>query len=164
GLVFFPRGSNEAMRWWTLFGTALTLGVSLAVFVAFYNDTLIKNNAKINIEDRHKASLAYRAEQADARKTGDPEPADDWVTRVAWVPQFKIDYFLGIDGISMALVLLTTVICFLSMIASWRIEKFVRGYCMLFLVLETGMLGTFLALDFFLFYIFWEVMLLPMYF
>src|SRR5205814_3492425 len=48
--------------------------------------------------------------------------------------------------------------------ASWGITKFVRGYCMLFLILETGMLGTFLALDFFLFYIFWEVMLLPMYF
>src|SRR5205085_6951726 len=59
---------------------------------------------------------------------------------------------------------------FLAMIASFHIkryestEKYVRGYCMLFLVLETGMLGTFLALDFFLFYIFWEVMLLPMYF
>ena len=64
----------------------------------------------------------------------------------------------------MPLVLLTTVLMFLSMIASWKIDKFVRGYCMLFLILETGMLGTFLALDFFLFYIFWEVMLLPMYF
>ena len=64
----------------------------------------------------------------------------------------------------MPLVLLTTVLCFLAMIASWKIDKFVRGYCMLFLILETGMLGTFLALDFFLFYIFWEVMLLPMYF
>ena len=52
----------------------------------------------------------------------------------------------------------------LGMIASWGIQKHVRGYCMLFLILETGMLGTFLALDFFLFYIFWEVMLLPMYF
>src|SRR5262249_413680 len=52
----------------------------------------------------------------------------------------------------------------LAMIASWNIQRFVRGYCMLFLVLETGMLGTFIALDFFLFYIFWEVMLLPMYF
>ena len=51
------------------------------------------------------------------------------------------------------------------MIASWNIDEVTsRGYCMLFLVLETGMLGTFLALDFFLFYIFWEVMLLPMYF
>ena len=50
------------------------------------------------------------------------------------------------------------------MIASWGIEKHVKGYCMLFLILETGVLGTFFALDFFLFYIFWEVMLLPMYF
>src|SRR5262249_33856280 len=70
----------------------------------------------------------------------------------------------GADGISMALVLLTTVICFLAMIASWNITKFVRGYCVLFLLLETGMLGVFFALDFFLFFIFWEVMLLPMYF
>src|SRR5437763_12552725 len=77
---------------------------------------------------------------------------------------------MGVDGISMPLVLLTTLLSFLAMIASFGIkrydsaERFVRGYCILFLVLETGMLGTFLALDFFLFYIFWEVMLLPMYF
>src|SRR5947207_5911890 len=64
----------------------------------------------------------------------------------------------------MSLVLLTTVITFLAMLASWNIERYVRGYCILFLLLETGMIGTFVALDFFLFYIFWEVMLLPMYF
>src|SRR5205085_10324722 len=52
----------------------------------------------------------------------------------------------------------------LSMIASWNIDKYVKGYCALFLLLETGVIGSFLALDFFLFYIFWEVMLLPMYF
>src|SRR4029077_6666755 len=62
------------------------------------------------------------------------------------------------------LVLMTTVLSLLALIASWNIEKFVKGYLALFLLLETGMLGTFLALDFFLFYIFWEVMLLPMYF
>src|SRR5437763_4624057 len=77
---------------------------------------------------------------------------------------------MGVDGISMPLVLLTTLLSFLAMIASFGIkrydsaERFVKGYCILFLVLETGMIGTFLALDFFLFYIFWEVMLLPMYF
>src|SRR5437868_12624205 len=64
----------------------------------------------------------------------------------------------------MAMVLLSTVLFFLSMIASWNIEKHVKGYCVLFLLLETGVIGSFLALDFFLFYIFWEVMLLPMYF
>ena len=94
----------------------------------------------------------------------DPRDSRDWVARYPWIERFNIDYFLGVDGISMPLILLTTVLSFLSMIASWNIEKYVRGYCMLFLLLETGMLGTFLALDFFLFYIFWEVMLLPMYF
>src|SRR5437867_5807990 len=88
----------------------------------------------------------------------------DWVARRQWIKQFNIDYYLGTDGISLPLILLTTVISFLAMLASWNIEKHVRGYCILFLLLETGMIGTFLALDFFLFYIFWEVMLLPMYF
>jgi NADH-quinone oxidoreductase subunit M len=81
-----------------------------------------------------------------------------------WIPSFNIYYFMGMDGISFPLVLLTTFIFFLSMWASWGIEKQVKGYCALFLLLETGVLGVFLALDFFLFYVFWEVMLLPMYF
>lgn len=77
---------------------------------------------------------------------------------------FTIDYFMGVDGISFPLVVLTAGVCVLAMIASWSITRQVKGYCILFLLLETGMLGVFLALDFFLFYIFWEVMLLPMYF
>ena len=77
---------------------------------------------------------------------------------------WNIYYRLGYDGISLPLVLLTSFICLLAMLASWSINKQVRGYLILFLLLETGMLGVFLALDFFLFYVFWEVMLLPMYF
>src|SRR5262249_35804372 len=94
----------------------------------------------------------------------------DWVSRYPWIERFRIDYYLGLDGISMPLILLTTLLSFLAMAASFNIkrydstERFVKGYCILFLILETGMLGTFVALDFFLFYIFWEVMLLPMYF
>ena len=83
---------------------------------------------------------------------------------VKWIPSFDIDYYMGIDGISLPLVVLTAFVCIVAMIASWPITKHVKAYCMLFLVLETGMLGVFLALDFFLFYVFWEVMLLPMYF
>jgi NADH-quinone oxidoreductase subunit M len=82
----------------------------------------------------------------------------------AWIPAWNIEYRLGVDGISMTLLLLTSLVSMLAMIASWSIEKQVRGYLMLFLLLETGMLGVFVALDFFLFYVFWEVMLLPMYF
>jgi NADH-quinone oxidoreductase subunit M len=81
-----------------------------------------------------------------------------------WIPSFDIDYALGMDGISFPLVLLTTLTCLLAMGASWNIEKHVKAYCVLYLILETGILGVFLALDFFLFYVFWEVMLLPMYF
>src|SRR5204862_6133329 len=76
----------------------------------------------------------------------------------------NVEYYLGVDGISIALILLTTALSFLAVLASWNIDRYVKGYLMLFLLLETGMVGCFVALDFFLFYIFWEVMLLPMYF
>ena len=82
----------------------------------------------------------------------------------AWIPSFDIEYFMGFDGISFPLLLLTAVISVFAMLASWSIKKYVKAYCILFLLLETGMLGVFMALDFFLFYVFWEVMLLPMYF
>src|SRR5256885_16382898 len=83
---------------------------------------------------------------------------------IPWIENWNINYQLGYDGISLPLVLLTSFICMLAMMASWNITKLVKGYLVLFLILETGMLGVFLALDFFLFYVFWEVMLLPMYF
>ena len=86
------------------------------------------------------------------------------VIRHSWIPAFNINYSLGVDGISLPLVLLTSFLSMLAMWASWPITKNVRAYCILFLLLETGMLGVFMALDFFLFYVFWEVMLLPMYF
>lgn len=83
---------------------------------------------------------------------------------VDWIPSFGIQYLMGIDGISFPLVVLTTFLCVVSMGASWPINKHVKAYCVLFLFLETGIIGVFMALDFFLFYVFWEVMLLPMYF
>jgi NADH-quinone oxidoreductase subunit M len=81
-----------------------------------------------------------------------------------WVPSWNIYYRLGVDGISLPLVVLTGLVSTLAMAASWSITKHVRGYLILFLMLEAGMMGVFLSLDFFLFYVFWEVMLLPMYF
>ncbi len=84
--------------------------------------------------------------------------------RRPWIPTFNIEFFMGIDGVSITMVLLTALLCFICIFASWGIEKAVKGYFALFLLLDTGMMGVFCALDFFLFYIFWEVMLLPMYF
>ncbi len=161
-LLFFPKGTEEYMRWWTLLGTAFTLVISLFLFIDYQRmmdfDSSNKDKAaKTTLKDRVQ-EMNKRAGAANARESG------DLVSRFPWISRFNIDYFIGVDGISMALILLTTVITFLSMIASWGIEKHVKGYCALFLLLETGVIGTFLALDFFLFYIFWEVMLLPMYF
>ncbi|MCZ6547486.1 MAG: NADH-quinone oxidoreductase subunit M [Deltaproteobacteria bacterium] len=92
------------------------------------------------------------------------EPGFQFVQKVPWIPAYNIDYFVGVDGLSISMVILTALLCFLSIFASWGIDKGVKGYFALFLLLETGMAGVFVSLDFFLFYIFWEVMLLPMYF
>ena len=83
---------------------------------------------------------------------------------IDWIPSFGIHYMMGTDGISFPLIVLTAFVSLLAMGASWPIKKHEKAYCVLFLLLETGMLGVFCALDFFLFYVFWEVMLLPMYF
>ena len=90
--------------------------------------------------------------------------AIQFVEHYTWIKTFNIEYFMGVDGLSVPMVLLTALLSFICIIASWKIEKAVKGYMALFLLLETGMMGVFCALDFFLFYIFWEVMLLPMYF
>ena len=83
---------------------------------------------------------------------------------VAWIPDWGISYITGIDGISLWMVLLTTFLMPLGVLASWTIEKRVKPYFVFLLALETGMLGVFCALDLFLFYLFWEVTLVPMYF
>ncbi|MEC7820845.1 MAG: NADH-quinone oxidoreductase subunit M [Candidatus Neomarinimicrobiota bacterium] len=84
--------------------------------------------------------------------------------RAEWIPSFNITYILGVDGLSLPMVFLMALIGFIGVFVSWNIDKAVKGYFSLFLLLNTGVMGVFLALDFFLFYIFWEVMLLPMYF
>ena len=88
----------------------------------------------------------------------------DLVVRRPWIPAFRIEYYLGLDGISAGLVALTGLISLLACLASWGVEKQVRGYYALFLLLVASMTGVFLALDLVLFYVFFEVMLLPMYF
>ena len=81
-----------------------------------------------------------------------------------WIPVFGIQYKLGVDGLSAALVVLTTTLSWISILASWvPIQTRIKEYMISFLVLEVGMIGVFLALDLFLFYIFWEIVLVPMY-
>src|SRR5512138_1851538 len=81
-----------------------------------------------------------------------------------WIPTIGAGYVLGIDGISFLLIMLTTLLGWISILSSWTaIQDRVKEYYVWFLVLQTGMLGVFMALDFFLFFVFWEAMLVPMY-
>ncbi|MGH9865426.1 MAG: Fe-S-binding domain-containing protein, partial [Candidatus Acidiferrales bacterium] len=85
------------------------------------------------------------------------------VEHVAWIKSPQISYYLGVDGISMFLVLLTTFLTLISVLASWKsIERRVKEFFVMLLMLEVGVVGVFLSLDLFLFFLFWEVMLIPM--
>ncbi|TAL06693.1 MAG: NADH-quinone oxidoreductase subunit M, partial [Chloroflexota bacterium] len=83
---------------------------------------------------------------------------------LSWIPTFGIEYKLGVDGLSLLLVVLTTTLSWISILASFKpIQTRIKEYMISFLILEVGMIGVFLALDTFLFYIFWEIVLVPMY-
>jgi NADH-quinone oxidoreductase subunit M len=93
--------------------------------------------------------------------------ADEYqfVEKASWIPSLGVQYFLGIDGISLLLVMLTTLIGVLATLCSWSaIEHRLKEYYTMLLLLQVGMLGVFMSLDFFLFFVFWEVVLVPMYF
>lgn len=140
-LLFFNKKEEEGMRYFALGATVLTFACSLALIGNF---------------DFDEAGMQPVVTTEDGEEVRG-------VTR-PWIPSWNIHYQLGFDGISLPLVLLTGFICVLAMLASWTIKKHVKLYLILFLLLETGMMGVFLSLNFFLFYVFWEVMLLPMYF
>ncbi|HYO24321.1 MAG TPA: NADH-quinone oxidoreductase subunit M, partial [Lacipirellulaceae bacterium] len=134
-IAFFPRGKDEAIKFTSLAITIVTLLLTLRLFT-----------------DNGSVTFVQGADQMQN------------LFSVPWIPTFDIQYLMGLDGISFPLIVLTAFLSVLAMGASWPITKHVKAYCILFLLLETGMMGVFMALDFFLFYVFWEVMLLPMYF
>jgi NADH-quinone oxidoreductase subunit M len=85
--------------------------------------------------------------------------------RLPWIPSIGAEYFIGVDGLSTLLILLTTMMGFIAILSSWNaITERVKEYYIFLLVLQSGMIGAFMALDFMLFFLFWEVMLVPMYF
>src|SRR3990167_3212273 len=96
----------------------------------------------------------------------DSQNADfQFVERAPWIPSIGAEYFLGVDGLSVLLILLTTMMGSIAVLSSWTaITERVKEYYIFLLVLQTGMLGAFMSLDFLLFFLFWEVMLVPMYF
>ena len=78
------------------------------------------------------------------------DPGFQWVERVDWIPAFNVEYFLGVDGLSVPLVLLTGLLGFVAVLASWHIGSRVREYFMWLLALQTGVMGVFISLDFLL--------------
>src|SRR5262249_23758901 len=95
-----------------------------------------------------------------------PQSADfQFVEHHAWIPAFGISYTVGVDGISLLLLVLTGFLTPLALLASWEsVHKKTRAFCICVLLLESAMIGVFVSLDLFLFYVFWDAMLVPMYF
>jgi NADH-quinone oxidoreductase subunit M len=135
-VLLLPAGQEKLMKW-------VTLGTAAAVMVGAI-----------------EVYLGY--DRSVSMATGNY--GLQMVQHLVWIPSFNVEYFVGIDGISVTMVILTALVSLVAVGASWGIQKQLKGYLALFLLLECGMMGTFCALDFFLFYIFWEIMLLPMYF
>lgn len=147
-LMLFPSHAERAIR-------RTTLGITFVVFLL---------TLRLVLPGAHTGSQNPLEQVLQDVRFAAGEPGYQHAFAVPWISSFHIDYFLGIDGISLPLVVLTSFLSVLAAAASWSVTKYVKAYSILFLLLETGMLGVFLALDFFLFYVFWEVMLLPMYF
>ena len=89
--------------------------------------------------------------------------AFQFVERHQWIPSFKIDYYVGIDGLSLMLLVLTGFLTPIALLSGWvSVEKHVKEFSIFMLLLEASMIGVFCALDVFLFYIFWDFVLIPM--
>src|SRR5579859_214817 len=133
-LLFVPKENKNAIRWIANFFALAGLLVSIPLVPMFWEQRFV--------------------------------PGFKFVEGTAgnWIPSIGAGYVLGIDGISFLLIMLTTLLGWISILSSWTaIENRVKEYYIWFLVLQTGMLGVFMALDFFLFFVFWEAMLVPMY-
>jgi NADH-quinone oxidoreductase subunit M len=134
-IFFWPRATPRAARWIAVVSSAVAFVLSLLMIISF-------NTSLPSMQVSGKPQFSEVAN---------------------WLPAVGVSYRLGVDGISALLIVLTTLLSLISVIASWDpINKRVREYMIAMLLLETGMLGIFVSLDLFLFYIFWELMLLPM--
>ena len=141
------------------------VGAILLLFVPKENKDAIRWIANIFALGGFLISLPLVPMFWEKVKSGDPAPFK-FIEGTAnnWIPSIGAGYVLGIDGISFLLIMLTTLLGWISILSSWTaIENRVKEYYVWFLILQTGMLGVFMALDFFLFFVFWEAMLVPMY-
>jgi NADH-quinone oxidoreductase subunit M len=147
GMVIVLALSNKkvnTIRWTAALFTGIQVVLAAVIFLKF-------NRGMAGINTQEGFQFLEKASWIDVRS-------------ISWFGRIHIEYLMGIDGLSVLMVILTALISFIAVFASWGIEKSVKGYFALLLLLDTGMMGVFVSLDFFLFYVFWELMLLPMYF
>jgi NADH-quinone oxidoreductase subunit M len=142
----------------TLILLSPAIGAIITIFLPKENVKLIRWFAVI-VSLIPLAFSVYLWVKFDASQTG-----FSFEENIAWYEAVNSSYHLGVDGISVPMVLLTTLLTPLALLISWSISENVRSYMVLFLLLESGMLGVFLSLDLLLFFVFWEVGLIPMYF
>src|SRR5271167_4962757 len=143
--------------------------LSLITFIPLVGAILILFIPKENIKAIHStalgaAGISFLLSVWALVRFNYSSGAMQFVERMDWIPSFNVHYFLGTDGLSFPLVLLTTLLTLVSLIFSLEIKERVKEYFFWFLLLDMGMLGVFVALDFVLFYVFWELTLVPMYF
>lgn len=148
-MAFIPSGrGNNAIRAISLVTSFLVFALSAYLLAEFYRLPAEARASFIGLSDAKFP----------------PGTSSFFEERLPWIPSFAVWYHLGVDGLSVILVFLTGLLSFFAVFAAWNIQKAVKGFHMMYMLLITGMMGVFVALDLFLFYVFWEVMLLPMYF
>jgi NADH-quinone oxidoreductase subunit M len=146
-VLLLPKDKEKQIKWTSLGFVFVQLVLCVVAFALF-------NNSMPGINKLDSMQFIEKFKWID-------------VSGFTWTNRIIIEYFMAVDGISMPMVLLTGIISFIAVLASFKttgVDKALKGYFALLLLLDTGMMGTFVTLDFFMFFIFWEIMLLPMYF
>lgn len=135
-IILWPKENEQGVKWIANIVALMGFLVSLPLITEFNNASYINSETGMR-----------------------------FVVKAPWIEAIGVQFYFGIDGISMLLILLTTLMGFIAILSSWSaITERPKEYYCYFLLLQVGMMGVFMALDFFLFYVFWEVMLVPMYF
>ena len=166
-VLLIPKGARTLVKGFALGVTVVTLLLTIVAYRTYTGDDA---TPRASLQDRALSNAVFGLEdqrlytESTEQVADRPSGKNDLMVRHPWIPAFNIQYYLGLDGISLSLVLLTGFVSVLACAASWNIEKEIKGYYSLFLLLLACMMGVFLALDLILFYVFFEVMLLPMYF
>ncbi|RYZ99097.1 MAG: NADH-quinone oxidoreductase subunit M, partial [Sphingobacteriaceae bacterium] len=144
-ILLLPSSWRGSFKYITLLATLIQLGLSIWLYLNFKTGA---NFGGINHEEQFQ-----------------------FVQKIPWISldlgtlgKMQIEYFIGIDGISIPMLIMSALVMVIATLASWEIKSNLKGFFALFLLLDMAVMGVFCSLDFFLFYLFYELMLLPLYF